>query len=245
MEFSGRVAVVTGAAVGIGRATVMQFLKEGAKVAALDVDAEKLTALQEELDQCADNLFCGVCDVSNAQEVTQVIDQAAEKFGGIDILVNNAALWRYSAKFLEIPLDIWPKFLDINVMGVVHCIRAAMPYMLEKRYGRIINVASVAGVYGNGYMTNYSATKGAVISMTKALAKEVAKKGITVNAVSPGSVSTSANPDIDFAAENELSHMGRTGTNRENADLICFLASEKAGYISGQNIQNDGCRKRI
>jgi len=117
--------------------------------------------------------------------------------------------------------------------------------MIENGYGRIINVASVAGVYGGKRFCHYSATKGALIAFTKSLAKEVATKGITVNAVSPGTVSSSHNRDIDFYEETPLSHMGRTGTNRENADLICFLASEKAGYISGQNIQIDGCRAKF
>ena len=116
--------------------------------------------------------------------------------------------------------------------------------MIENGYGRIINVASVAGVYGNAKFTHYSATKGAVISFTKALAKEVADKGITVNAVSPGSVSLSKNRDIDYHVPTELSFMGRTGTDRENAEMICFLASDKASYTSGQNIQIDGCRKK-
>ena len=116
--------------------------------------------------------------------------------------------------------------------------------MLAQEYGRIINVASVAGVYGNRRMAHYSATKGAVISFTQSLAKEVCDKGVLVNAVSPGSVSPSSNDDIDYSQPSELSFTGRTGTGRENADLICFLASDMAGYISGQNIQIDGCRKK-
>ena len=111
--------------------------------------------------------------------------------------------------------------------------------------GKIINVASVAGVYGNANMVHYSATKGAVISLTKALAKEVADKGVSVNAVSPGTVSPSDNPDMTFHRESDLSYMGRTGTAEENAALICFLAGDEANYISGQNIQIDGCRKRV
>ena len=122
--------------------------------------------------------------------------------------------------------------------------KAVLPGMLERKYGRIINVASVAGVYGNANMVHYSATKGAVISMTKALAKEVADKGILVNCVSPGSVSPSENSDVNSFEPSELAFMGRTGTNMENANLICFLASDEASYISAQNIQIDGCRKK-
>ena len=133
---------------------------------------------------------------------------------------------------------------DVNVMGTVYFTKAVIDQMIEDGYGRIINVASVAGVYGNRKATHYSATKGALISFTKALAKEVTGLGVTVNAVSPGSVSPAEQADIDYTQPSTLSFAGRTGSCRENADLICFLASEKAGYISGQNIQIDGCRKK-
>lgn len=129
-------------------------------------------------------------------------------------------------------------------MGVVYCTKAVLPKMLENSYGRIVNVASVAGVYGNANMVHYSATKGALIAMTKALAKEVTDKGVLVNCVSPGSVSPSGNKDMNYFENSELSFMGRTGTDMENANLICFLASDEASYISGQNIQIDGCRKK-
>ena len=123
--------------------------------------------------------------------------------------------------------------------------RAVLPDMVEAGYGKIINVASVAGVYGNAKMVHYSATKGAIISMTKALAKEVADKGICVNAVSPGTVTSAEKHDCYRTDESKMSYMGRTGSGMENADLICFLASDQSSYISGQNIQIDGCRKSI
>lgn len=115
----------------------------------------------------------------------------------------------------------------------------------RRGYGRIVNVASVAGVYGNANMVQYSASKGAVIAMTRALAKEVAAGGVLVNCVSPGSVSPSDIADIDHVQESPLSYLGRTGSDRENAELICFLASERASYIAGQNIQIDGCRRQL
>ena len=130
-------------------------------------------------------------------------------------------------------------------MGTVYVTQAVLPDMIAAGWGRVINVASVAGVYGNAKMACYSATKGAIISLTKALAKEVVENGVLVNAVSPGTVSTSKEKDMDFYAPSELSYMGRTGTGHENADLICFLASEQASYLTGQNIQLDGCRKKL
>lgn len=134
--------------------------------------------------------------------------------------------------------------VDINVMGTVYFTKAVLPSMLEHSWGRIINVASVAGVYGNAMMAHYSATKGAIVAFTKALAKEVTDKGVLVNSVSPGSVSPSDNYNIDHTQESQLSFMGRTGSDREIANLICFLASDEASYISAQNIQIDGCRKK-
>ena len=183
--------------------------------------------------------------VSDENAVNEAIGAAEKKFGKIDIAVNNAALWKSWEPFLELPVDLWKQYIDINVMGTVYVCRAVLPKMLENNYGKIVNVASVAGVYGNPKMTHYSATKGAVISFTKALAKEVADKGIYVNSVSPGTVSPSQNPDVNYYQEAERAYMGRSGTDMENANLICFLASDESGYILGQNIQIDGCRKIV
>lgn len=245
MEFKGKTAIITGAAVGIGRAVALLLAKEGAKIAICDINGENLSKLEEELLEYSNNIESFVIDVTNETAVNDMVANLKDKWGKIDILVNNAALWRFSAKFVDISANDWKRFLDVNIMGTVYFSKAALPYMIENNYGRIINVASVAGVYGNANMVHYSATKGAVIAMTKALAKEVAEKGITVNSVSPGSVTDSSNYDIESTCESELSFMGRTGSDKENADLILFLASDKAGYISGQNIQIDGCRKKL
>ena len=237
-----KVAMITGAAVGIGRAVAMLMAQKGAKLVLLDIDEEKLELLRTQLE--TEVLTC-VCDISDEVAVRQCVARSIERFGGVDILVNCAALWRKWNLFVEQDMTLWRKFFDINVTGAAVVTQAVLPGMLEKKWGRIIHVASVAGVYGNKKMACYSATKGAVISFVKALAKEVALDGITVNAVSPGSVSNSENGDIDFVQPSELCHMKRTGSDRENAELICFLASDAAGYISGQNIQIDGCRNKI
>ena len=244
MTFKKRSALITGAAVGIGRATAIVFAEKGADLVLVDLDGEKLEALKEELEVYNSKILIYKCDVSDEQGVYDVVKQAEAKLGKIDILVNNAAIWRCHTPFVETSTDEWRKYLDVNIMSVVYFTRAVLPKMIENQYGRIINVASVAGVYGNANMVHYSATKGAIISMTKALAKEVSAKGILVNSVSPGSVSPSTVLDIDYTQESTLSFMGRTGSDRENANLICFLASDDANYISGQNIQIDGCRKK-
>jgi NAD(P)-dependent dehydrogenase (short-subunit alcohol dehydrogenase family) len=244
MKFENKVAMITGAAVGIGRATAIEMAKEGAKLALLDINPETLDALKKELEAYPVEVEVYVCDISDLDRVNEVVADAIQKLGKIDILVNNAALWRDRASFVESDVNLWKKYFDINVLGTVYVTKAVLPGMLEREWGRVINVASVAGVYGNAKMSHYSATKGAIISLTRALAKEVSNKGVLVNAVSPGSVSPSADLDIDYTQPSELSFMGRTGSDRENANLICFLASEDASYIAGQNIQIDGCRKK-
>ena len=244
MNFTDKTALVTGAAVGIGRAVTLKLAQEGANLVLVDVNAEKLSELKDELKTYSDNIMTCECDVADENTVYEIIAKAEKVFGKIDILVNNAALWRCWSLFVDTPTDEWKKLIDVNIMGVVYFTKAVLPKMLENGYGRIINVSSVAGVYGNANMVHYSATKGALISMTKALAKEVTDKGVLVNCVSPGSVSPSENKDMNYFENSELSFMGRTGTDMENANLICFLASDEASYISGQNIQIDGCRKK-
>ena len=245
MKFKNKVALITGASAGIGRATALNLAEQGAKLILLDINYEKLKAVREELSLDAEDIRIYECDISDEARVSEVVADAITHFGKIDILVNNAAIWKSHAAFVDLPTEEWKRFFDINVMGTVYVTKSVLPEMIKHGYGRIINVASVAGVYGNKTMSHYSATKGAVISFTQALAKEVVGNGILVNAVSPGTVSPSSIEDVDYSQPSELSYMGRTGTDRENANLICFLASDDASYIVGQNIQIDGCRKKI
>lgn len=244
MNFNNKTALITGAAVGIGRAVAYKLLENGASVVLMDMNEEKLNDLKAELANYQDKILTLVCDISDETAVNEGVAKAYEKFEKIDILVNNAAIWRVFSPFIETDNKIWQKFLDINIMGVVNVTRAVLPQMCENGYGKIVNVSSVAGVYGIANMVHYSATKGALIAMTKALAKEVADKGINVNCVSPGTVSDSANRDMDSFVDCDMAYMGRTGTNIENASLICYLASDEASYIQGQNIQIDGLRRK-
>lgn len=243
MEFMGKTVIITGAAVGIGKATAIQFAKNGATVLMIDINEDKLTEAFYEVKKFSNKVFMYLCDISDIGAVGKIFKDINAEFKQVDILVNNAALWRDDTLFTETSFDAWKKYFDVNVLGTIYMTKSVIENMINNQYGRIINVASVAGVYGKARMVHYSSTKGAVISFTKSLAKEVASFGITVNAVSPGTVSPAENGDIDFFEKNDVSYIGRTGTDRENADLILYLASDKAAYISGQNIQIDGCRK--
>lgn len=244
MDFKKKVAVVTGASVGIGYGCALKFSECGADLVLVDINYDKLAEVKKELEKYGNDVLIYQCDVSDGAKVKEVMNDAIAHFGKIDILVNNAAIWRNWSKFEETPIELWKKMIDVNVMSVVYFSNAVLPGMKERSYGKIINVCSVAGVYGNANMACYSATKAAVIAMTKALAKEVAHLGITANCVSPGSVSPAENPDPNFTQKSDLAFMGRTGSDMENANLICFLASDEASYISCQNIQIDGCRRK-
>ena len=244
MVFSGKTVIITGAAVGIGYACAVKFAMHGANLILFDLNAEKLEELKSKLPDTVGKVKCIAGDVSDEAFVKSSVEEAIAELGGVDVLANNAAVWRCWSAFTETSSDEWRKFIDINIMGSVYFCQVALPHMIAQRSGRIINVSSVAGVYGNANMAHYSATKGAIIAFTKALAKEVAPNNILVNAVSPGSVSPSDNDDYDYTKPTELSFLGRTGSDMENANLIYFLASDEASYISGQNIQIDGCRRK-
>lgn len=241
MKFQDKVVIITGASIGIGKATAQQFAREGAHVVLVDLNEEGLNTVKAELLPLGHEVITYACDVSDEQAVNRIVKETLARFGRIDILVNNAGIWRRFAPFVETTSDMWKRYIDVNLMSVLYFSHAVLPSMLEKGYGRIISVASVAGVYGNANMVDYSLTKGAIISFTKALAKEVSAKGITINSISPGSVSNVQ----DVIEPSELSFSGRTGTHTENANVICFLASDEAAYISGQNILVDGCRKKM
>lgn len=239
VRIDNKIVIVTGASVGIGKATAIEFAKSGANVCIVDVNAKGIDIVADEIKKIGGKVKTFVCDVSDEQRVREVVSDITKQYGKIDVLVNNAGLWRSWKPFAQTTSDEWKQRLNVNILGLMYFTHEVLPVMIENSYGRIINIGSVAGVYGNANMADYSMTKGAVSSFTKALAKEVAKQGITVNNVVPGSVRNEG-----ASVETELCYMGRTGELQEYAYLICFLASDKAAYISGQDYQIDGCRKK-
>ena len=245
MNFAEKSAIVTGAAVGIGRAVSHKLASLGVNLSLMEEHEGGRSELKKELEKYGVSVLTSVCDVSKEDQVKNAVKETVSSFGCIDILINNAAIWRDMVKFTESSTELWQRYWNINVMGTVYFTRCVIPGMIEKGYGKIVNVASVAGVYGNKEMSHYSATKGAVIAFTKSLAKEVSDKGVCVNCVSPGTVSPANVLDMDYSEPSGMSYSGRTGTQMENANLICFLASDDAPYISGENVIIDGSRKML
>ena len=242
MTLRNRVALVTGASQGIGRATAELLAEYGAKVALCARNAEKLSALEAELKQKGADALAIPMDVASEEQIKAGFAKALEKFGRIDILVNNAAINRDQLSMRMKRAD-WDAVLETNLTGAHLCIQQVLPGMLRQRHGRIINVTSVVAQMGNAGQANYIAAKAGLIGLTKALAVEVATRNITVNAIAPGfivSPMTDPLPDKVKQAMIDRIPVGRMGTGSEVAFGICFLASDEAGYITGHVLDVNG-----
>lgn len=241
MRLNNKVAIITGGAMGIGRATVEKFLAEGAQVAIWDVQADKSQALINSLNVNGRLRFYAV-DTTDYASVEKAAAAVKEDYGRIDILINNAGITR-DATLAKITPEQWKQVIDVNLSGVFHCTKAVSPYMIEQGYGRIVNASSVVGLYGNFGQTNYVATKSGVIGMTKVWAKELGRKGITVNAVAPGFIATDmieTIPEKIIESINGKTPLGRLGKPEEIASAYAFLASDEASFISGTTLSVDG-----
>lgn len=239
MIFNNRCALITGAAAGIGLATARTLAAHGVRLVLTDVNSDGLDKAVAELRECGADAVGFVLDVSSDEDIDRLAAGLEENDIKIDILINNAGIWRdNTGNFWETDPKSWIRRWRINVYGLMYLTRAILPGMIERQYGRVINVASVAGIYGISGMTDYSATKGAVIAFTKSLAKETTGYGVTVNSVSPGNIG-------DGDKDNGLSYAGRIGSYAECAELICFVASDNASWCSGQDYRADGCRKKM
>jgi 3-oxoacyl-[acyl-carrier protein] reductase len=227
MRFAGRRAVVTGGASGIGEAVAKRIAAEGGKVAVWDLNG-------------------GIkVDISNYESVEKAASETIKQIGGIDILVNSAGITGPTVPLIEFPIDGWKQVIDINLNGTFYCNRAVAPLMVAQNYGRIVNIASIAGKEGNPNASGYSASKAGVIGLTKSLGKELAKYNITVNAVTPAAVRT---PIFDQMPQTHIDFMlskipkGRFGTVDEMASLICWLASEESSFSTGAVFDLSGGR---
>jgi 3-oxoacyl-[acyl-carrier protein] reductase len=238
----GQVALVTGAARGLGRAIAEKLAAAGARVACVDVNAEWLTDTVAAINAAGGSALALACDVTDSKRVNEVVDEVVKHWGGIQILVNNAGITRDNM-LLRMKDDQWDAVLDINLKGTFLFIRAAARPMMKGHCGRIINVASVSGLMGNPGQANYSASKAGVIGLTRTVARELASRNITVNAVAPGFIATDMTAKLgeDLLAQIKKEiPLGRLGDPQDVADAVLFLASDAAGFITGHILTIDG-----
>jgi 3-oxoacyl-[acyl-carrier protein] reductase len=242
IRLDGRVAIVTGASQGIGRECALALADHGADVALLARTREKLEAVAEEIRRRGRRALVLPTDVTEADQVKAAVARVLAEWERIDILVNNAGIAR-DALLLRMKRQQWDLVLQTNLTSVFLCCQAVLPAMLRARYGRIINITSVLGQMGNVGVSNYAASKAGIIGFTKALAREVASRNITVNAVAPGFIDTDMTRALSDDVRRQmlaLIPLQRMGTGADVAAGVVFLASEEAGYITGHVLNING-----
>ena len=242
MNLQGKVAFITGAAQGIGKETALTLAQKGANIAAVDVNEELLLKNSREFETLGSEYFPLALDVTIEQEVNEAVAKVIKKFNKIDILINNAGITKDSL-ILRMSESAWDTVLSVNLKGAFLCLKAVSRYMLKQRKGTIINLASVVGLMGNPGQANYSASKAGLIGLTKTAARELAGKGITVNAVAPGYINTEMTRVLPEATREKLEDLiplKKLGNVHDVAYAIAFLASEEASYITGQILNVNG-----
>ena len=237
-----RLAVVTGAARGIGRAIVLELLKQGRKVAGLDLNAQQLSELEKVVSEAGYSVITKVVDITKTDVLTQTLEQLAEEYGGIGILVNNAGITR-DRLMIQMDDEDFDKVIAVNLRAAFVATRVAARSMVRSKFGRIINISSVAGVMGQAGSANYAASKAGLIGMTKSIAREVGKKNVTANCIAPGFIMTDMTdvlPDAVKEGAMAVIPVRRFGKPEEVAQAVAFLAGDQAGYITGQVLCVDG-----
>ena len=240
---SGKVAFVTGSSRGIGRASAVRLASDGAKVALnFASNSQKAESVKSEIEAAGGTAILVQGDVSNFETVTELIKKVVDEWGRIDILINNAGITRDNL-LLKMSEDDFDRVIATNLKGVFNCTKAVTKLMMKQRTGRIVNMSSVVGLKGNISQTNYAAAKAGIIGFTKSAARELASRGVTVNAVAPGLINT----DMTAALSEKVKEVmlqeipaGRMGTPEDVANAVAFLVSDQAAYITGQVLSVDG-----
>jgi len=241
MRLKDKVAIVTGAARGIGEAIVYRFIEEGAKVTLCDIDESALKDVKSKVDEMNGAGLMAPGDIVDRGFVQDMVDNSVKEFGALDVLVNNAAITR-DAILHKMKEEQWDQVMDVNLKGTFNCLQAAAIHMRGQGKGTIINVSSTSR-FGNPGQLNYAASKGGVVGLTRTAAKELCRKNITCNCISPGTIWTDMLKAVPEPAQEQLKAgipLGRFGEPKEVAHLCVFLASDEASYITGQTINCDG-----
>jgi len=243
LDLTGKSALVTGGARGIGKEICLTLARQGADIAFVDVGRQEVAdATMAEIQALGRKALFIAADVTDPEACVRAVEQTVATFGKLDILVNNAGITRDDL-IMRMPIEDWKKVLEVNLFGAFYMTKAAIRPMLKARGGRIINMSSVSGQAGQAGQSNYSSSKAGLIGLTKATAREVASRGITVNAVAPGFIITELTKDLPEALMESLkgnTPLGRFGTIQEIACAVAFLASDEASYITGHVLAVDG-----
>ncbi len=242
MILKDKVALVTGAAQGIGRAIALKLAANGADVVIVDMNLDKAQEAAREAERLGRRALALRANIANLQEAEAMADEAVAKLGAVHVMVNNAGITR-DALILRMKEEDWDAVINVNLKGVFNCTKAVVKHMSKQRYGRIVNIASIVGEMGNAGQANYSASKAGVIALTKTVAREFATRNITCNAVAPGFIDTAMTQALSEKVKEELAKqipMGRLGTPEDVAEGVLFLVSEATGYITGQVLNING-----
>ncbi len=238
----GHTALITGGARGIGRAIADNLAQKGVNIIIVDVNLDIAREAASEIEKLGVKSIALKADVSNSADVTNIFEEAIKQYGKIEILINNAGITK-DGLLLRMKDEDWDAVININLKGTFLCTKEAVKIMSKNRYGRIVNISSVVAFMGNPGQANYSASKAGMIGLTKTIAKEYASRGITVNAVAPGFISTAMTDGLSENVKQEMLKaipMNRFGTVQDVANAVAFLSSPEAGYITGQVIHVNG-----
>ncbi|MFH0771189.1 MAG: 3-oxoacyl-[acyl-carrier-protein] reductase [Candidatus Omnitrophota bacterium] len=242
MLLKDKVALITGGARGIGRQIAILFAQEGSDIAICDVNQEALEATKKEIEGLGRRAEIFAVDVTNLQQVEEMVNKILDKFQKVDILVNNAGITR-DALIVRMSERDFDQVIAVNLKGTFNCTKAVSKVMMRQRYGKIISIASIIGIMGNAGQANYAASKAGIIGLTKSVAKELASRGVNVNAIAPGFIETDMTAKLADEVKSQmlaLIPLSRFGNANDVAKVSLFLASEASSYITGQVIQIDG-----